>query len=222
MGRAEDNKRDKRHRILTAARDLFRTQGYDATSMDAIAARAGVSKGSVFFHARSKAALLNQVFQIDMSTWIEEAFDAPPLPDLLEDLTNRYAALLQAMCAHPELTRVYMTQVAFADDEHERATDAMQLLSARTVALIDLAKSRGQLDPDAATDKLAYNLFALYFIQQLRWLGGAHRITDDAEGWLRDVFAVQLVPLLQPGPTRDTARRSARQPGRRLSRARPR
>ena len=212
MGRAEDNKRDKRDRILTAARELFRTQGYDGTSMDAIAARAGVSKGSVFFHARSKAALLNQVFQIDMSTWIEEAFDAPPLPDLLEDLTNRYAALLQAMCAHPELTRVYMTQVAFADDEHERATDAMQLLLRpyrRPPRPRQAAAASSS--PDAATDKLAYNLFALYFVQQLRWLGGAHRITDDVEGWLRDVFAVQLVPLLQPGPTRDTARRSARQ-----------
>ena len=34
--------------------------------MDAVAATAGVSKGTLFFHVRSKAALLHLVFEADM------------------------------------------------------------------------------------------------------------------------------------------------------------
>ena len=77
VGKAEENKRDKYERILAAARELFSTRGYERTTMEAIADRAGVAKGSVFFHARSKAALLNQVFQIDMVRWVDEAFEPP-------------------------------------------------------------------------------------------------------------------------------------------------
>ena len=218
MGRAEDNKREKYERILAAARELFQTRGYEATSVDAIAARAGVGKGTVFFHARSKAALLNRVFQVDMGTWIEQSFAAPPEGDVLEDLVRCYAGLLRAMCAHPELTRVYMSQVAFAQDEHERADDTVELLLARTGAIIDRAKQRNEIEADVATDRLASNLFALYFVQQLRWLGTTRGEHDDPAARLRSVFAVQLVGLLCAGPARTTARRSARSPRRRAVR----
>src|SRR5262245_32760971 len=45
MGKAEDNKRDKYERILAAARELFRTNGYDGTTHGRGGASARVSKG---------------------------------------------------------------------------------------------------------------------------------------------------------------------------------
>src|SRR6516162_9054290 len=139
MGKAEDNKRAKLERILAAARDLFRTRGYDGTTMEAIAERAGVAKGSVFFHARSKAALLNRVFQVDMERWVGEAFGQPSQPDLLDDLVAKYASLQIAMCAQPVLTRVYMREVAFADDDFERVKSTMALLLGETERAIETA-----------------------------------------------------------------------------------
>ena len=215
MGRAEDNKRDKLERILPAGRELLRTRGFAGTSMDDVAARAGVSKGAVYFHVGSKAALLNRVFQVDMGTWIEQSFAAPPEGDVLEDLVRCYAGLLRAMCAHPELTRVYMSQVAFAQDEHERADETVELLLARTGAIIDRAKQRNEIEADVATDRLASNLFAR--TSSSNSAGSEERTASPTTS--RDGSATcsqrKLVPLLQPGPTRDTARRSARQSRRR-------
>ncbi|HEY4269051.1 MAG TPA: TetR family transcriptional regulator [Galbitalea sp.] len=48
----------KRADILAAARDLFRIEGFDRTSVDAISARAGVSKRTVYDYFGDKQALL--------------------------------------------------------------------------------------------------------------------------------------------------------------------
>ena len=48
---------EKRAAILNVAKRLFTTQGFDATSMDAIAAAAGVSKLTVYSHFQDKERL---------------------------------------------------------------------------------------------------------------------------------------------------------------------
>jgi TetR/AcrR family transcriptional repressor of mexJK operon len=48
---------EKRAAILLAAKRLFTTQGFDGTSMDAIAAAAGVSKLTVYSHFQDKERL---------------------------------------------------------------------------------------------------------------------------------------------------------------------
>lgn len=47
----------KREAILSASIELFNSQGYDLTSMDAVAALAGVSKTTVYAHFGDKLAL---------------------------------------------------------------------------------------------------------------------------------------------------------------------
>ncbi|GIG88252.1 TetR/AcrR family transcriptional regulator [Plantactinospora endophytica] len=51
----------KRAAIVTAARELFLVDGFDRTSVDAIAARAGVSKRTVYDYFGDKLTLLNAV-----------------------------------------------------------------------------------------------------------------------------------------------------------------
>jgi len=53
----------KRADILAAARDLFASEGFDRTSVDAISARAGVSKRTVYDYFGDKQALLGAVIQ---------------------------------------------------------------------------------------------------------------------------------------------------------------
>ena len=48
--------------LVGAARELFARDGYDATSLDAVAAEAGVTKGAVYHHFDGKRQLFEAVF----------------------------------------------------------------------------------------------------------------------------------------------------------------
>ncbi|MDN3274144.1 helix-turn-helix domain-containing protein [Frankia sp. RB7] len=50
--------------ILTAARRLFGTQGFAATTMDGIAEGAGIAKGAVYHHFKTKEAIFEVVFDL--------------------------------------------------------------------------------------------------------------------------------------------------------------
>ncbi|QSR26479.1 TetR family transcriptional regulator [Nocardioides aromaticivorans] len=53
--------------VLAAARDLFVAQGYGATTIDQVAARAGVSKPTVFTAVGNKATLLKVVRDVALA-----------------------------------------------------------------------------------------------------------------------------------------------------------
>src|SRR5512141_2134782 len=56
-GMGTDAASAKRRQILEGARQVFAEQGYERASVDQIAARAGVSKATVYNHFREKRAL---------------------------------------------------------------------------------------------------------------------------------------------------------------------
>ncbi len=60
-GSRAERTRETENRILGAALDSFGTSGYDATSLDALAAGLGLSKQAILYHWPSKAVLLDAV-----------------------------------------------------------------------------------------------------------------------------------------------------------------
>lgn len=94
---------DARQRVIGAAVELFADQGYDATSVAQVIARAGVAKGGFYHHFASKEALLYEVYG-DLITRqlaaMDEilARDRPPaetLRALIVDLVETTAASAQ-------------------------------------------------------------------------------------------------------------------------------
>ncbi|WP_306118036.1 MULTISPECIES: TetR/AcrR family transcriptional regulator [unclassified Roseitalea] len=55
--RLQPERGDARTRLLEAARDVIRTQGFAATTIDDLCVAAGVTKGAFFHHFKSKEAL---------------------------------------------------------------------------------------------------------------------------------------------------------------------
>ncbi len=53
---------DRKEAILAAAEAVFAANGYAATTIEAVAAKAGIAKGSVYNYFQSKEALFEQVF----------------------------------------------------------------------------------------------------------------------------------------------------------------
>jgi AcrR family transcriptional regulator len=74
--RRRDQARATRRSILSAAQDLFVTQGYVATTIEAIADRASVSSETVYATFKNKRSILSEL--IDVST----AGDDAPVPIL--------------------------------------------------------------------------------------------------------------------------------------------
>jgi TetR/AcrR family transcriptional repressor of mexJK operon len=62
MAEPEEKRSDRKHReIVEAAAEVFLRQGYDGTSMDEIAAKAGVSKQTVYKHFADKERLFTEI-----------------------------------------------------------------------------------------------------------------------------------------------------------------
>jgi AcrR family transcriptional regulator len=89
---------EKRAAILQAAKQLFTTQGFDGTSMDAIAGLAGVSKLTVYSHYRDKerlfVAAVECVCQEQMPSEIFRADLKGPLRKQLLTIARAFFALV--------------------------------------------------------------------------------------------------------------------------------
>ncbi len=68
---------DKAGKILQGAMQEFLTHGYAATSMDRVAAAAGVSKATVYSHFQSKEGLFSELVQQIARLQYEDYFDQP-------------------------------------------------------------------------------------------------------------------------------------------------
>jgi AcrR family transcriptional regulator len=83
-----------RRAVLDAARELFVEQGYGATTVDQIAARAGISKPTVFTAVGNKQALLAAVRDVAMAGDDEEiAVRERPLAKEIFDEPDQYRAV---------------------------------------------------------------------------------------------------------------------------------
>lgn len=92
MSEAANTTRD---RLLEAARDLFTTIGYHATTTPLLAKRAGVAEGTIYRHFPSKQALLNAAYQETQQWGMGLVRDlsgglARPVGDRLGELGRRW------------------------------------------------------------------------------------------------------------------------------------
>ena len=105
---------EKRAAILDAAKQLFTTQGYEGTSMDAIAASAGVSKLTVYSHFRDKDALFMEAVRCKCEEQLPaELFNANlkgPLRQQLLTIADAFFALVSS----EEAVAIHRTIVANA------------------------------------------------------------------------------------------------------------
>jgi TetR/AcrR family transcriptional regulator of autoinduction and epiphytic fitness len=163
----------KRVAIIDAAIEEFLAAGFDATSMDRIAARAGVSKRTVYNHFPSKEALFAEILR---QLWdASHRGEAPayradrPLRAQLRDLLLRKLKLMN------DDAFLSLARVAIAAGIHspERARDMVARLGEREEDLtvwLRAAAADGRLrtlDPAFATQQLQGLVKAFAFWPQV-------------------------------------------------------
>jgi TetR/AcrR family transcriptional repressor of mexJK operon len=90
----------KRQAILEAAKALFLSNGYSGTSMDAVAAQAGVSKLTVYGHFTDKETLFSAAVVATCQAQLPEVlFDLPdgaPINDVLMNIGRAFHILISS------------------------------------------------------------------------------------------------------------------------------
>jgi TetR/AcrR family transcriptional regulator of autoinduction and epiphytic fitness len=163
----------KRQAIVEAAIAEFRASGFESTSMDKIAATAGVSKRTVYNHFPSKDELFAQILhELWMST---SALTAPPYdPDapLRQQLLD---VLGQKMDMLQDTYFLDLARVAIAEAIHspQRAQEMVARLGAKEEAVatwLRAAQAGGKLlkaDPVLASQMLQGQLKTFAFWPQV-------------------------------------------------------
>src|SRR5919199_3732678 len=156
-----------RQAVLDAARELFIAQGYGATTIDQIAARAGVSKPTVFAAVGNKQTLLSTVRDVAMAGDDQRvAVIERPLPQRIraEPDQRRALELLAELftgidCRYAEIDAV-LRGAAHGGEPGLRqlweTSEQQRLIGARAWAatLAEKGPLRTGLDVDSAVDLL--------------------------------------------------------------------
>ncbi|WP_241116126.1 TetR/AcrR family transcriptional regulator [Achromobacter xylosoxidans] len=150
----------KREAILRAAVEEFRTAGYEATSMDRIAAAAGVSKRTVYNHFPSKDELFGLMLE---QLWNRSIANATVVYRADQPLTAQLRQLLMQkleLLGDPnfiDLARVAMAEIIHTPERAQAIVCRMGAKEGGETAWIRAAIADGRLakvDPEFAGHQL--------------------------------------------------------------------
>lgn len=161
-----------RQAILRAANDLLARDGFQAVTMEAIAAEARVSKATLYRWWTCKAAVL-------MDAFLAETGPCPPFPDtgcVREDLRRQMGGLAKAMVGPFGALLSGMIAEAQTDPDAAAAFRARYLAPRRAEAEKALVRGqvRGEIRADADLDTV---IDALYGPLYYRLLAGHAPLT---------------------------------------------
>jgi TetR/AcrR family transcriptional repressor of nem operon len=161
---------DSRTRLLDAAMQVIRAQGYSGTTVDDICSAAGLTKGAFFHHFESKEDLAVAA-AAHFSQMAERLFGAAPYRELADPLDRLlgYVDFRTAILAGPvpEFTCLLGTMVQEAYDTHpaiRRACDTYIGAHAAEVAK-DIAAAKALYAPAAEWSAESLGLYTQAVLQ---------------------------------------------------------
>ncbi len=116
---------ETRERIIASAARVFGRKGFQRASLDAVAADAGMTKGAIYWHFKSKNdlffAMLDQRFRRDTGP-LQGDLDAliSSKGDVLAGLTRMFSAGVQRCVDDPEWAHLYLECLSLGRDEDVR------------------------------------------------------------------------------------------------------
>jgi len=189
-------------RILEAARELFNSKGYAATSLTEIAASIGISQGNLTYHFPSKSDLAARLQSNARDVATARRREITP-GAIAEDYVEH---LLFAMSLTWNNRFLLRDRIHFADKlpdkDSELAADYVELR-----ALLQRIEAEGLFRKDAVSDldvlTRAIWVMSRYWIDYLRDFEGLNEISwADQERGINHHFAI-LMPCLTASAKRD-------------------
>ncbi|MFQ5859414.1 MAG: TetR/AcrR family transcriptional regulator [Anaerolineae bacterium] len=144
---------ERQAQILTAALELFAEKGLHDTKVSEIAARAGVSQGTVYWYFDSKEALFEAAFMSQFDAFVEPLYEivadeARSTADKLMDIAE---ASIDLFADNTELIFVMLQVMATQEVASILTHDFKEYYEQFKVVLTPLFEELGDPDPVATT-----------------------------------------------------------------------
>lgn len=152
-----------RSRIVAAAVSLFAEQGFDATSVNQVVARAGVAKGALYHHFSSKDDLLYEVYrelvkrQLDGLTEILDQA-APPAQSLRAIITDMVVTTAERVA---EAKVFFRESHRLGDANQQRVRADRRRIHDAVTELVRSAQASGEFAPVAGPEMVTFTIFGV-------------------------------------------------------------
>lgn len=155
-----------RERVLDAVAALLLEGGYDAVTMDAVAARSGVHRTTVYRRWRDPGGLLADA--LDAAR--EQAWEPPDTGTLRGDLLEINRQIVAALTEEPSITRALITASFRSPAAAQALQHFWETRYTAAAAVVDRAATRGETAPgvDARTVLIASCAPIFYELTLLR------------------------------------------------------
>ena len=162
----ERQRQEREALILQAAEEVLIEKGYHEMSMDEIAARVGISKGTVYLHFASKEDLVFALFERDMQKFqelVEARIDPAStargrmetiLHLMFEGLLSKRIRLLYIIYNSSELRKIFI-------EKKGCMREMMEQLTTCVTSLLEEGKASGEFDATLATSVMLSAFFSL-------------------------------------------------------------
>ncbi len=208
MGRRERRKREVRARIYGAARELFGKQGFEATTVDEIAALADVVPATFFNHFHSKQAILALMTAevVDhLHAMTVESLDRPGSP--VARLERFVARAAEDIAANRRAARETLLELLRLDGSPDGPHPYLTRLFDPFVGLVHEGQAQGEIRTDRAAPFLTQMLVGMLNSAITSWLADPDYPVEEG---LVDAFDFAIETLrprsIQPSAPETTQR----------------
>ena len=161
----DSGQRDRETRILDAAAQLFAHYGYDKTSVDEIASEAGISKGAVYLHFKSKAALMEALILREAERVTDQLIERVLSDPAGGTIFGMYTHSLAAIGANPLLRALYTRDKRVLGDMLRRHSGTLFGKGGMNFSteFVQQMQAAGLIRSDIRAETIAYFLIVLRF-----------------------------------------------------------
>lgn len=198
MSIREQKKKRTKKTILETAIALFNENGYENTSIEAIAKVAGVGKGTVYSYFDTKRAIIRGFCEYEIEQiHLELVKKSNQNASILEQMKTIYMTEFLHVTQNKEFGRLYLREALFPDDGNvEENLEIDSKYFKVLFPILEKAQQRGELREDIDLLFLTGHFFSLYLLVMSAWYTG--RVpTNDVASTMGTLFR-QALEGLQP------------------------
>ncbi len=186
----QQQKKETRALILDSAQHIFARDGFEKTTIRAVAHGAGVGLGTIFNYFPNKQALLVSSLLDDINKTKTLAFrNLPANASIKEKLLILSRAFFGYYAQNPSLSRTLIKESMFLDAKWAELLTQDRINFVRLVTrMLEKAKANGELRPKVNCPLAALSFFAHYIFVLVVALNEADLKLDEMDQQLRQLL----------------------------------